>query len=113
LLANRRPLVLNLLKAIAEGIRFYKREREASIKIAERYLPGAAREEIADALDHYNRELDDRPFPRPEGFKIALELIAQQTPLAKGVDAERFIDPSPLRELERSGFFTALTSAGK
>ena len=49
--------MLNLLKAIAEGIRFYKREREASIKIAERYLPGAAREEIADALDHYNRDL--------------------------------------------------------
>ena len=41
----------------------------------------------------------------PEGFKIALELTAQQTPLAKGVDAERFIDPSLLRELERSGFF--------
>jgi len=57
--------------------------------------------------------LDDRPLPRPEGFKIALELTAQQTPLVKGVDAERFFDPSPLRMLERSGFFTALTSAGK
>ena len=105
LLTTRRPLALNLLKAIAEGIRYYKRERDGPIKIAERYLPGAAREEIADALDHYNRDLDDRPFPRPEGFKIALELTAQQTPLAKGVDAERFIDPSLLRELERSGFF--------
>ena len=112
-IANRRPLVLNLLKAIAEGIRFYKREREASIKIAERYLPGAAREEIADALDHYNRDLDERPLPRPEGFKIALELVAQQTALAKGVDPDRFIDTSPLRELERSGFFAALASAGK
>jgi hypothetical protein len=74
-------------------------------------LSGAAREEIADALDHYNRDLDDRPFPRPEGFKIALELTAQQTPLAKGVDAERFIDVSLLRELERSGFFAGLSGA--
>ena len=32
---------------------------------------------IADALDHYNRDLDDRPFPRAEGVKIALELTAQ------------------------------------
>lgn len=32
--------------------------------------------------------------------------------LAKGVDAERFIDPSLLRELERSGFF-AIPSGGK
>ena len=43
LLATRRPLALNLLKAIAEGIRYYKRERDGPIKIAERYLPGAAR----------------------------------------------------------------------
>ena len=68
-------------------------------------MPGAAREEISDARDHYNRDLDDRPFPRAECFKIALELTAQQTPLAKGVDAERFIDASLLRELERGGFF--------
>ncbi len=32
---------------------------------------------IADALDHYNRDLNDRPFPRAEGVKIALELTAQ------------------------------------
>jgi hypothetical protein len=83
--------VLNLLKAIAEGIRFYKLERDLPIKIAERHLPGAAREEISDALDHYNRDLDDRPFPHAEGFKIAPELTAQETPLAKGVDAQRFI----------------------
>jgi ABC-type nitrate/sulfonate/bicarbonate transport system substrate-binding protein len=113
LLATRRPLVANLLKAIVEGIRFSKREREAPIKIAERYLPGAARDEIADALDHYSRDLDERPYARAEGFKIALDLTAQQTPLAKGVDIERFIDSSALRELERGGFFNAPTGGSK
>ena len=48
LVAARRPLVLNLLKAIAEGIRFYKIERDLPIKIAERHLPGAAREEMSE-----------------------------------------------------------------
>ena len=113
LLVSRRPLVANLLKAIVEGIRFSKRDREAPIKIAERYLPGAAREEIADALDHYSRDLDERPYARAEGFKIALDLTAQQTPLAKGVDVERFIDSSLLRELERSGFFNAPAGSAK
>jgi ABC-type nitrate/sulfonate/bicarbonate transport system substrate-binding protein len=111
LLASRRPLVANLLKAIIEGIRFSKREREAPIKIAERYLPGAARDEIADALDHYSRDLDERPYARAEGFKIALDLTAQQTPLAKGADIERFIDASLLRELERGGFFAVPSGA--
>jgi len=55
--------------------------------------------------------LDDRPYPRPEGFKIALDLTAQQLPLGKGVDAERFIDLLPLRELERSGFVAGLGAA--
>jgi len=109
LLASRRPLVANLLKAIVEGIRYWKRERDASIKIAERYLPGAAREEVADALDHYSRDLDERPYARAEGFKIALDLTAQQTPLAKGVDVERFIDSSLLRDLERAGFYNLST----
>ena len=46
LVAARRPLVLNLLKAIAEGIRFYKLERDLPIKIAERHFAwsGAGRD---------------------------------------------------------------------
>jgi NitT/TauT family transport system substrate-binding protein len=113
LVAARRPVALNLLKAFAEGIHFYKREREASIAIVERYIPGASKDEIGEAVDHYNRDLDERPYPRPEGIKTALDLFAQQTPAAKGADPERFIDQSLLRELERSGFFTALTSGGR
>jgi NitT/TauT family transport system substrate-binding protein len=113
LVATRRPVALNLLKAFAEGIHFYKREREASIAIVERYIPGATKDEIGEAIDHYNRDLDERPYPRPEGIKTALDLFAQQTPAAKGADPERFIDQSLLRELERSGFFAALGGSGK
>jgi len=55
--------------------------------------------------------LEERPCARAEGFKIALDLTAQQTALAKGVDAEKFIDSSLLHELERSGFYNALSTA--
>lgn len=106
-IATRRPVVLNLLKAFAEGIHFYKRDREASARILERYLSGVPPDEQAEGIEHYRRDLDERPYPRPEGLKIALDLISQQIPAAKGVDPERFIDSSLLRELERGGFFTA------
>ena len=113
LITNRRPMVLNLLKGFVEGIQFYKREREASIRIIERYNPGTAKDELNEAIDHYQRDLEDRPYPRPEGIKTAIELYAQQVPAAKGVDPERFIDQSLMRELERGGFFASLASGGK
>jgi len=113
LIASRRPMVLNLLKGFVEGVYFYKHEREASIRIIERYIPGAAKDELSEAIDHYQRDLEDRPYPRPEGIKTALDLYAQQNPAAKGVDAERFMDQSLMRELERGGFFGTLASGGK
>lgn len=113
LIAARRPLALNLLKTLIEGIQFYKREREASIRIIERYIPGAAREELAEAIEHYQRDLEDLPYPRPEGIKTAVDLYAQQNPAAKGVDPERFIDQSLMRELDRGGFFPAPSGSGK
>lgn len=57
--------------------------------------------------------LEDRPYPRPEGIKTAIDLYAQQNPTAKGVDPERFMDQSLIRELERGGFFASLASGGK
>ena len=50
---------------------------------------------------------------RNVSIKIALELAAQQTPLAKGVDVERFMDSSLLRELEKSDFYKTPTASGK
>ena len=50
---------------------------------------------------------------RNVSIKIALELAAQQTPLAKGVDVERFMDSSLLREFEKTDFYKATTAGGK
>jgi ABC-type nitrate/sulfonate/bicarbonate transport system substrate-binding protein len=110
-IANQRSTVLNLLKAFGEGISFFKREREASSRIIERYTAGVPPEERAEAMDHYRNDLEDPPYPRPAGLKIALDLISQQSPVAKGVDPESFIDASLLRELERTKFFPVPTGS--
>ena len=69
--------------------------------------------ELAKAIDHYQRDLEDRPYPWTEGIKTAIDLYAEQNPAAKGVDPERFIDASLMRELDRGGFFATLASGGK
>ncbi len=113
LIASRRAVALRFLKAVAEGIDFYKRDRVASMRMIDRHLRGVSHEELAEAMEHYIRDLDDRPYPRPEGLRIALDLVAQQEPAARGADPERFLDASLLRELERGGFFATLQSEGK
>jgi len=113
LIAGRRTTALNLVKAFAEGIHFYKRQPEISLRILERQFPGVAPDELNEAMEHFKRELDDRPYPRLEGIKTALELISQQTPGAKNADPERFVDTSLLAELDREGFFTKLLGDGK
>jgi ABC-type nitrate/sulfonate/bicarbonate transport system substrate-binding protein len=113
LIASRRAVALRFLKAVAEGIDFYKRERVASMRMIDRHLRGLPHDELAEAMEHYIRDLDDRPYPRPEGLKIALDLVAQQEPAARGAEPERFLDASLLLELEREGFFATLQRAGK
>lgn len=112
LIASRRPMVLNLLKALADGIHFYKHERESSMRIIDRYIPGIAKDELAEAMDHYQRDLEDRPYPRPESVRSAVDMYAQQAPSAKGIEVERFLDASLIRELERNGFFASRPSGG-
>ena len=41
-------------------------------------------------------------------MQLLLEWMAQSDPRAKGAKAEQFIDNGPLREIEKSGFVTAL-----
>lgn len=113
LIASNRAIVLDFLKALVEGIHFYKRQRVASLRIIDRHLRGLPPEELADAMDHYIRDLDNRLYPRPEGLKLALELIAKTNPAAKGADPGRFLDGSLLQQLEREGFFARLQSGGK
>ncbi len=113
LIAGRRSTALNLVKAFAEGIHFYKRQSEISLQILQRQFPGVAPDELSEAMEHFKRELDDRPYPRFEGIKMALELISQPTPATKDADPARFVDRSLLEELERDGFFTALYGSGK
>jgi len=113
LIASRRSTPFNLVKAVAEGIHFYKRQPEISLRILQRQIPGAAPDELSEAMEHFKRELDDRPYPRLEGIKTALELISQQTPAAKDADPARFVDRSLLEELERDGFFSALYGLSK
>jgi hypothetical protein len=44
--------------------------------------------------------------------RSAVDMYAQQAPSARGMEIERFLDASLIRELERSGFFASRPRGG-
>ena len=50
-------------------------------------------------------ELDRKPYPTLEGFKIVIKYVAEQNPKAAAVKAEEIIDNSWLKKLDNEGFF--------
>ncbi len=60
------------------------------------------------AEDYYveaQEELDRKPYPTLEGFKIVIKYVAEQNPKAASIKADEIIDNSWLKKLDNEGFF--------
>ena len=55
-----------------------------------------------------SKYLDRVPYVSIQGVKTLLEFLETQSPKAKSVDPESFVDSRIVRLIENSGFFTKL-----
>jgi ABC-type nitrate/sulfonate/bicarbonate transport system substrate-binding protein len=63
---------------------------------------------IDAAEDFYleaQEELDRKPYPSLDGFKIVIKYVAEQNPKAAAVKADEIVDNSWLKKLDSEGFF--------
>jgi ABC-type nitrate/sulfonate/bicarbonate transport system substrate-binding protein len=63
---------------------------------------------IDAAEDFYleaQEELDRKPYPSLDGFKIVIKYVAEQNPKAAAVKADEIVDNSWLKKLDGEGFF--------
>jgi NitT/TauT family transport system substrate-binding protein len=63
---------------------------------------------VEAAEDFYleaQEELDRKPYPSLDGFKIVIKYVAEQNPKASAVKAEEIVDNSWLKKLDGEGFF--------
>jgi ABC-type nitrate/sulfonate/bicarbonate transport system substrate-binding protein len=102
-------IVENTIAALAEGIHFYKTQKEASIKILGKYLRTNDRE----ALDETYREIalkvvPKKPYPTLAGIQTILNEYAKTNPKAKNAEPKEFIDSSFVKKLDDEGFFDRL-----
>jgi ABC-type nitrate/sulfonate/bicarbonate transport system substrate-binding protein len=101
--------VLAVIRTLSEGIHFYKREKETTLKILAKYLKTDDRE----ALEETHREiaikaLPEKPYPTLAGIKTILDETALRNPKAKGLKPEDFVDSSFVKKVDDEGLFDRL-----
>ncbi|MBI2089804.1 MAG: ABC transporter substrate-binding protein [Deltaproteobacteria bacterium] len=102
-------VVMSVIQALTEGIHFYKKEKEASIKIVGKYLKTEDRE----ALEETYREIalkvvPEKPYPTLAGVQTILDELGKKNPKAKASRPEDFVDSSFVKKLDDTGFIDRL-----
>jgi NitT/TauT family transport system substrate-binding protein len=88
------------VKALAEGIHYYKTNKARALDIMTRYMRGAERRTVEAGYD-FNAEVYQRkPYPSREGVRLALEELAPKNPRAATAKPEQFFDDRFVRALD-------------
>ena len=106
---SRPDLVRDIMKALAEGIHYYKTHRRESLAILAKYLKTAEPEGLAETYDILGlRLLPEKPYPTLRGIQIMLRELAAKQPKARAARPEQFVDLTFITELDKSGFIDRL-----
>lgn len=89
----------------AYGYIFRKENKQAVKEVLARNLRLANLDAAEDFYLEAQEELDRKPYPSLEGFKVVIKYVAEQNPKAAAVKVEEIVDSSWLRKLDSEGFF--------
>jgi ABC-type nitrate/sulfonate/bicarbonate transport system substrate-binding protein len=106
-LAKNREDVRNVLKAIIEGVHYYKANKEFSLKVIGKYMHVSDREVLEENFREYDFPL--KPYPAKEYFALPMQEVGRKDPRVLKESPDRFIDASLIKELDDSGFIDKLT----
>lgn len=105
---------LRVIRAICEGIAYFKKYKKESIAVMQRKLRiQSAQEKDTKYLELSYNLLADKiyspvPLATPKAIETTLNFIAADEPKVKGADPKQFVDESLVREVEASGFIKQL-----
>jgi NitT/TauT family transport system substrate-binding protein len=112
---KNRPLVINFLEAVGEGIAFYKCHKQETIAIMAKYARLDDAEVLEASYDWFKKVFLDVPYPTSDGFESILEMLSTYTG-RKGVshlEPGALVDRSLLEELVKGGFFRSLDECSR
>jgi NitT/TauT family transport system substrate-binding protein len=95
----------------AYGYVFKKENKQAVKEVIAKNLRLPNVEAAEDFYLEAQEELDRKPYPSLDGFKIVIKYVAEQNPKAAAVKAEEIVDNSWLKKLDGEGFFAKVYGA--
>ena len=106
---DQRETALRFLRAMVEGVHYFKTHREESVKAAAAYLRSADVDAIAYSWQvHAERLVPAKLYPSIKGMQLVIREVAQRSPAAAGITPEQLMDTTLLDEIDRSGFIDRL-----
>ena len=106
-----RDLTGRFIKGFVEGIAYYKKNKDESIKILMKKMRIERGNEgyLVRSYQLYAAQyIDNVPYPSIAGVKTILEFLAKDNAKARGSDPNTFVDPAFVKALDDSGFIKAL-----
>jgi len=100
--------VHKFIKAIVEGIRFFKINKKESMRVMAKYMRTEDLKIVEVGYDYESEVYERAPYPSIGGIQSALEEIARENPAARKADVKRFFDARLIQELDKSGFIDGL-----
>jgi len=106
---EHRDIVVRFMRAYLEGIYLFKSNKDLSLSTLKKYTRLDDISLMQAAYDEYSKKLiRSVPYPNREGIQIIIDQLAKTRPQAKSLNANDFIDPTILKEIEESGFVKRL-----
>jgi len=108
ILSKNDELVRRIMRAMVEGIHFFKTQKEASMKSLDAFARLGEAALIDETYRHYQDIIPRVPYPDMKGIQNVLNEIAKKDPKVKNPKPEMFADTRLLKELEASGLIEKL-----
>jgi hypothetical protein len=106
---ENRPVLLNLIKGYAEGLKRFYDDKPFAFEMMRKYVQIEYPEVLDRTYTLYAEKYYQRvPLPSVPAMQHILDDLAEVNPKAREVDASRLVDPSLVQQLQGEGFFRAV-----
>ena len=108
LIRTREEAVRRLVKAFAEGIHFMKTRRAETVKSIATFMKLQDPAALEETYQQYTRLMPRAPYPTAAGVRTILDDLAATTAKARAAQADDFIEPRFVKQLDDAGLIRRL-----
>ncbi|HEY6201308.1 MAG TPA: ABC transporter substrate-binding protein [Candidatus Binatia bacterium] len=110
-LVQHREDMKNVLKAIIEGVHYFKAHKDFSFKVIAKNMHLSDPEVVEETFREYEFPL--KPYPSKEYYALPIQEVGRKDPRILKENPDRFADMTLIKELDDSGFIDKLTKEYK